>query len=103
AARGAQGVRARGAMLGAGAALAAAAGCTTPSLDLDLARRLWRAPRAPQVPELHDASADLPAPEGLRAASGGLRSVALQWDPLLTPQVTGYAVEPALAQAGPLP
>src|SRR5262249_58314004 len=39
--------------------------------------------------------------EGVGAGSGGLRSVALQWDPLLTPQVTGYAVERALAEAGP--
>jgi len=81
-------------------ALAGLAGCAT-SLDVDLARRLLRRPRAPEVPELHEAGADLPAPEGLRAAGGGMRSVALQWDPLLTPRVAGYAVERSLDEAGP--
>ena len=81
-------------------ALLALAGCAS-SLDLDLARRILRPARPPEVPELHEAGADLPAPEGLRAGSGGLRSVALQWDPLLTPRVAGYAVERALAEPGP--
>src|SRR4029450_9041139 len=45
--------------------------------------------------------ADVPTPEGLRRAGGGLRSVALQWDPLLTPRVAGYAVERSLAEEGP--
>jgi fibronectin type 3 domain-containing protein len=53
------------------------------------------------VPSLVDAAADLPAPEGLRAASGELRAVPLQWDPLLTPRVAGYAIERAPAAEGP--
>jgi fibronectin type 3 domain-containing protein len=82
------------------AALLSLAACTT-SLDLDLARRIFRPARPPSVPELREAGADLPAPEGLRAQSGELRAVSLQWDPLLTPQVAGYAVERALAEQGP--
>ena len=82
------------------AALLALAACTT-SLDVDLARRILQPPRAPEVPALREAGADLPAPEGLRAASGELRAVSLQWDPLLTPRVAGYAIERALLEEGP--
>ena len=71
------------------------------SLDVDLARRVLQPPRPPPVPPLLEAAAGLPVPEGLRATSGELRSVPLQWDPLLTPSVAGYAVERALAAEGP--
>lgn len=82
------------------AGLLSLAGCAA-SLDLDRARRVLRPPRPPAVPTLVEAAADLPAPEGLRATSGELRAVPLQWDPLLTPGVAGYAVERALAPDGP--
>jgi len=72
------------------------------SLDLDLARRVLQpAARPPPVPELLESAAELPVPEGLRATSGELRSVPLQWDPLLTPSVAGYVVERAFAAEGP--
>ena len=71
------------------------------SLDVDLARRVLQPPRPPAVPLLLETAAELPVPEGLRATSGELRSVPLQWDPLLTPSVAGYAVERALAAEGP--
>ncbi len=75
-------------------------GCAA-SLDLDLARRVLRPQRPPTLPALVEAAADLPVPEGLRATGGELRAVPLQWDPLLTPSVGGYAVERALAPEGP--
>jgi fibronectin type 3 domain-containing protein len=71
------------------------------SLDLDRARRVLRPERSPAAPELVEAGADLPAPEGLRATSGELRAVPLQWDPLLTPGVAGYAIERSVAPDGP--
>jgi fibronectin type 3 domain-containing protein len=89
-----------GSRLAALAGLLACAACSA-SLDLDRARRVLRAPRPLEVPPLVEAGADLPAPEGLRATSGELRSVPLQWDPLLTPRVAGYAVERADAAEGP--
>jgi len=53
-------------------------------------------------PTLHvSPPADLPSPEGLRAISGELRSVPLKWDPLLSGEVAGYAVERALDREGP--
>lgn len=75
-------------------------GCTT-SLDVDYARRLLRPARTPALPALVEEAVDLPAPEGLRAASGELRAVPLQWDPLLTPRVGGYAIERAGDAEGP--
>ncbi len=45
--------------------------------------------------------AALPAPEGLRAANGGFRSVRLEWEPLLTGEVGGYAVERSFLSDGP--
>ncbi len=71
------------------------------SLDVDRARRVLRPERSPAVPPLVEAAADLPAPEGLRATSGELRAVPLQWDPLLTPGVAGYAIERAALADGP--
>jgi fibronectin type 3 domain-containing protein len=79
--------------------LLALAACSA-SLDVDRARRVLRPPRPPEVPPLVEAAADLPAPEGLRATSGELRAVPLQWDPLLTPRVAGYAVERAASPDG---
>jgi fibronectin type 3 domain-containing protein len=82
------------------APLVAACACAA-SLDLDRARRVLRPARPPAPPPLVEARAELPVPEGLRAASGELRAVPLQWDPLLTPRVAGYAIERAVAEAGP--
>jgi len=94
----------RGTRAGAAAAALAAGlllcGCTA-ILDLDYARRLLRPARTPAVPALVEAGATLPAPEGLRAASGELRAVPLQWDPLLAPRVAGYAIERAPSAGGP--
>ena len=59
------------------------------SLDLDRARRVLRPEHEPELPKLVEVAAELPAPEGLRAASGELRAVPLQWDPLLAPGVGG--------------
>ena len=54
------------------------------SLDLERARSLLRGPEEPAPPTLHESPpAQLPTPEGLRATSGELRSIPLQWDPLL--------------------
>jgi fibronectin type 3 domain-containing protein len=77
--------------------LAACAGV----LDFDRAREVLQPTRPPPLPPLLETRAELPVPEGLRAASGELRAVPLQWDPLLTPSVAGYAVERALAAEGP--
>jgi len=78
----------------------ALAACSA-SLDVDRARRVLRQERTPALPPLVESAADLPAPEGLRATSGELRAVPLQWDPLLTPGVAGYAIERGLAEDGP--
>ncbi len=70
-------------------------GCST-LLDVERARELFRGAEDPLIPvlvELH--AAELPAPEGLRAISGQLRSVPLKWDPLLTGDVCGYVIERA--------
>jgi len=45
-------------------------------------------------------SADLPAPEGLRATSGELRMVPLKWEPLLVGDIGGYVVERASERDG---
>jgi fibronectin type 3 domain-containing protein len=45
-------------------------------------------------------SADLPAPEGLRATSGELRMVPLKWEPLLVGDIGGYVVERASEREG---
>jgi fibronectin type 3 domain-containing protein len=55
----------------------------------------------PEVPELSvEPTADLPAPEGLRAISGELRMVPLKWEPLLVGDIGGYVVERAPARDG---
>jgi fibronectin type 3 domain-containing protein len=81
--------------------LAVASGCAA-SLDLERARRaLSRSPR-PQAPLLvEDQPATLPAPEGVAATSGELRTVPLRWDPVIAGDVGGYVVERAFAAEGP--
>jgi hypothetical protein len=81
-------------------AILALAGCAG-ILDFDRARQVLQPPRPPPLPPLLETREALPVPEGLRATSGELRSVPLQWDPLLTPAVAGYAIERALAAEGP--
>jgi len=55
----------------------------------------------PEVSELSvEPTADLPAPEGLRATSGELRMVPLKWEPLLMGDIGGYAIERAPARDG---
>jgi fibronectin type 3 domain-containing protein len=55
----------------------------------------------PEVSEFAvDPAADLQAPEGLRAASGELRMVPLNWEPLLVGDVGGYVVERASERDG---
>jgi fibronectin type 3 domain-containing protein len=76
-------------------------GCST-LLDVERARELFRGAEEPNIPvlvEIH--AAGLPAPEGLRAISGQLRSVPLKWDPLLTSDVCGYVIERAKEKEGP--
>jgi fibronectin type 3 domain-containing protein len=46
--------------------------------------------------------AGLSKPQGLRAVSGELRVVALQWEPVLDGDVAGYAVERAEGEEAPL-
>jgi fibronectin type 3 domain-containing protein len=71
-------------------------------LDLGPARRVLRIPESTPAPVLEETpSAELRAPEGLRASSGELRAVPLKWDPLLTGDVGGYVVERALERDGP--
>ena len=61
-------------------------------------------PREEAPPEASEFSleptADLPAPEGLRATSGELRMVPLKWEPLLMGDIGGYVVERAPARDG---
>lgn len=95
------GGRARRVVAGASVLLLALAACTS-TLDVDRARRWLEPPAEPRVPKLAtEATAELPAPEGLRATSGELRQVALRWDPMLSEQVAGYAIERSAAREGP--
>ena len=72
------------------------------SLDLERARRLLRGSAEPTLPVLRESpAAQLPAPEGLRASSGELREVPLQWDPLLRGNVGGYVIERSFERDGP--
>ena len=87
--------------LGLCALLGAALGCST-ALDLERARAVFAGPSTPPPPVLVEApAASLPPIEGLRATSGELRRVPLKWDPALTSDVAGYAVERALVEGGP--
>jgi fibronectin type 3 domain-containing protein len=72
------------------------------SLDVDRARRWLDTPPEPELPSFQEeARAALPAPGGLRSTSGELRAVALHWEPLLTGDVGGYAIERAEKREGP--
>ncbi|MBW2288078.1 MAG: hypothetical protein JRG90_09680 [Deltaproteobacteria bacterium] len=76
-------------------------GCTAIP-DFERARRFLHRPVAQTVPVLYEgADANLPGPDGLRARSGELRLVPLQWEPLLTPEVGGYVIERAASRQGP--
>ena len=86
-----------------GLALAAmvVAGCTG-TLDFEGARRWLDRPEAPTLPDfVETAESSLPAPEGLRATDGELRSIPLRWDPILEGEVGGYVVERAESPDGP--
>lgn len=85
-------------------ALAAAAllfsGCGA-AFDTEGAARFLRSAETPRGPLLReDPPAALPAPEGLRAVAGELRSVPLKWDPVLQGDVAGYVVERARRPKG---
>lgn len=68
-------------------------GCST-LLDVERAREVFRSAEEPTLPILVETPApEMPAPEGLRADSGELRSVPLKWDPVFTGEVGGYAIE----------
>jgi hypothetical protein len=76
-------------------------GCGT-TLDVDLARRWIDAPEGPELPTLGaPGSAELPPPRGVRATSGELRAVPVQWDPVLAGEVGGYAIERSATREGP--
>lgn len=76
-------------------------GCAS-SLDVNRARRWLDPPQTAALPELGaPGTASLPSPRGLRATSGQLRAIPLQWDPLLSGDVAGYAVERASDREGP--
>jgi fibronectin type 3 domain-containing protein len=71
----------------------ASTGCAA-RLDVDRARRWLNGPEAPALPRLDPTPrADLPAPERLSATSGELRKVPLSWEPVMTGDVAGYAIE----------
>jgi len=65
----------------------------------------WYAAARDAMPEASELvvepTADLQAPEGLRAASGELREIPLKWEPLLVGDVAGYVVERAPEREGP--
>jgi fibronectin type 3 domain-containing protein len=72
------------------------------TLDVDRARRWLDTPPELALPAFQEeARAALPAPGGLRSTSGELRAVALHWEPLLTGDVGGYAIERAENREGP--
>jgi fibronectin type 3 domain-containing protein len=75
-----------------------ALGCQT-ALDLEGIGELLQPPGPPPAPVLVESPpADLPAPRLLRAVSGELRSVPLEWEPVLTGRPAGYVVERSLAE-----
>jgi hypothetical protein len=63
---------------------------------LDIAEPPWGGWRRllgpPPVSLEPGTSAEVPPPEGLRAESGQLRAVPLQWEPRLTNGVAGYVI-----------
>lgn len=77
--------------------LTALAGCQN-LLDYERARGLPQ----PELPVLvEDAGAEIPAVTSLVAVSGELRRVPLRWQPVLTTEIAGYAIERALQETGP--
>jgi fibronectin type 3 domain-containing protein len=93
--------RARFAARVTGVALGLALSACAAGFDVDRARRAFQGSEVAAAPTLIETpSAELPAPEGLRAVSGELRSVPLKWDPLLTAEAGGYAIERALDREG---
>ncbi len=81
--------------------LTAFTGCQN-LLDFERARGLLQLEPGPELPALvEDAGAEIPAVTRLVAVSGELRRVPLRWQPVLTADVAGYAIERALQEAGP--
>jgi len=81
--------------------LAASLGCAA-ALDVERARSLLQNERPPEAPVLTEAPpARLGPVEGLRTVSGELRSVPLRWDPVLSGDVGGYAIERSTRGEGP--
>ena len=81
------------------ACVSLALGCGS-TFDLERAREVVRGTARPEMPVLYESPpAALPAPTGLRAASGQLRQVPITWDPL--PAAAGYVVERSLVATGP--
>lgn len=75
-------------------------GCTAIP-DFERVRRVMQRPTTQTVPMLYEGSgANLPGPDRLRAKSGELRVVPLQWEPLLMPDVGGYVIERASSREG---
>jgi hypothetical protein len=77
---------------------AALGACTSagfqPGFDTGRLLRWPGSEHGPAQPELREGDGSgLPAPLGLRAASGELREIPLRWDPLLDENVGGYALE----------
>jgi hypothetical protein len=64
------------------------------------ARTFWLEFRGTPPPLVDVPAADLPAPEGLRAASGEYRMIPLKWDPLLHGNAGGYLLERSLQREG---
>ncbi len=76
-------------------------GCST-LLDVERARELFGGTHEPTAPVLVESPAlELPAPEGLEAASGELRAIPIRWAPRLTGDVAGYVIERASRRGGP--
>ncbi len=83
------------------ALVAFAVGCTS-TLDIERAREILRTPKGPEIPVISDATtSELEAVQNLRAISGELREVPLQWDPSLGPDVAGYVLERSLGPEQP--
>jgi fibronectin type 3 domain-containing protein len=80
---------------------ALALGACSTALDVERARELLAGPPREDIPVLTEAGANvLPAPEGVRATSGQLRTVPLVWDALVA-GASGYVIERALGPAAP--
>ncbi len=78
-------------------ALGLCLGCAS-SLDLERARELLRPEDSAEIPDLRRVpAAELPPPRSLRARSGELRAIPLEWDPVLAGEIGGYLVERAPA------